>query len=190
MTEKSRVRISQKISQYEKTGKLYTKIMVTSAENIDYFGIKNANKIAMQSLIHHFQRLFPDCNFRVFIDGADNYIFPDFPEQNTNYHFAKKRNARSKNSDIFKEICPTKNQQMVISFVIRGDFLHPIISAASVLAKVHRDRIMEGISADFPEYNLAKNKGYGTRKHHDAILYYGIKNIHRKTYSPMKDLIS
>lgn len=71
-----------------------------------------------------------------------------------------------------------KNQE---SF-IKGDELHPIISLASIIAKVSRDRIMENYASEHKEYGFEKNVGYGTRKHYEAIKKHGITQIHRKSF--------
>jgi ribonuclease HII len=66
--------------------------------------------------------------------------------------------------------------------VVRGDSLSVSIAAASIIAKVTRDRIMEMYHRQFPQYNFRKNKGYGTREHLNAIRTYGICKIHRKSF--------
>lgn len=83
-----------------------------------------------------------------------------------------------------------KCEKNVIQFFIGGDASEKEISAASIIAKVERDAYMKSISDNFPEYDFAKNKWYGTRSHHDAILNYGINIEHRKTFEPIKGLIS
>jgi len=70
-----------------------------------------------------------------------------------------------------------------------GDNLHYSIAASSIVAKVARDKIMEDYAEDFPEYGFELNSGYGTKKHRDALVEYGICKIHRKTYKPIKKLI-
>lgn len=66
--------------------------------------------------------------------------------------------------------------------VIKGDENIPVISLASIVAKVSRDEEMRNISDKYPEYLLEKNKGYGTKDHLDAIKKYGLTNIHRKSF--------
>lgn len=66
--------------------------------------------------------------------------------------------------------------------IVKGDATSASIAAASILAKVYRDRIMQKYSNEYPEYDFAKNKGYGTQKHIEAIHKYGILPIHRKTF--------
>ncbi len=73
-----------------------------------------------------------------------------------------------------------------VQTIIKGDVLVESISAASILAKVSRDREMCELDKIYPEYGFAKHKGYGTEAHLMAIQKHGILNIHRKTFAPIK----
>ena len=66
--------------------------------------------------------------------------------------------------------------------VVKGDARDASIAAASILAKVTRDRFMEEMDKQYPEYGFAVHKGYGTRRHYDAIREHGMCPIHRKTF--------
>jgi len=66
--------------------------------------------------------------------------------------------------------------------IVRGDALSISIAAASIIAKVSRDRIMEIYHRQFPQYNFLRNKGYGTREHRRAIKLYGTCKIHRLSF--------
>ena len=66
--------------------------------------------------------------------------------------------------------------------VVKGDSLCASIAAASVLAKVTRDRYMDDLDALYPQYGFAKHKGYGTAAHYAALREYGPSPIHRPTY--------
>lgn len=72
--------------------------------------------------------------------------------------------------------------------IIKGDTLSYNIAAASILAKVHRDRLMIKLSEKYPQYNFAKHKGYGTREHINALKIYGKCPIHRESF--IKNFIS
>lgn len=67
-------------------------------------------------------------------------------------------------------------------FIIKGDAKSFSIAAASILAKVTRDRFMGKIAENYPEYSWHTNNGYGTKQHIDAIKQYGITKHHRKTF--------
>ena len=71
--------------------------------------------------------------------------------------------------------------------IIKGDLKSITISAASVIAKVTRDRMMDELDKEYPFYNFKKNKGYPTKEHVSAIEKHGILKEHRKTYSPIKE---
>ena len=74
--------------------------------------------------------------------------------------------------------------------IIKGDAKSQSIAAASIVAKVTRDRMMYKLDKMHPEYELGKNKGYGTKKHIEAIKEYGILKEHRKTFEPIKSMIN
>lgn len=66
--------------------------------------------------------------------------------------------------------------------IIKGDSKSSSIAAASILAKVNRDTLMEELSKDFPQYDFSSNMGYNSPKHFEGIVNYGICPIHRKTF--------
>lgn len=66
--------------------------------------------------------------------------------------------------------------------IIKGDSKSISIAAASILAKVTRDRIMYDMDKEYPFYNFSSNKGYGTKDHYNGIMKYGITPIHRKSF--------
>ena len=69
--------------------------------------------------------------------------------------------------------------------VIGGDAIHPCISAASIIAKEHRDRIMIAADGDYPGYGWSSNKGYGAETHMAAMAQLGVTPLHRKTFAPV-----
>ncbi|MEQ1547624.1 MAG: ribonuclease HII [Chakrabartia sp.] len=69
--------------------------------------------------------------------------------------------------------------------VIGGDAIHPCISAASIIAKEYRDRIMIAADADYPGYGWASNKGYGAAVHMDALQQLGVTPLHRRSFAPV-----
>jgi len=71
--------------------------------------------------------------------------------------------------------------------IIKGDLLSLSISAASVIAKVTRDHMLYELDKEYPMYDLKNNKGYGTKKHIEAIKKYGITKYHRLSYKPVSD---
>lgn len=71
--------------------------------------------------------------------------------------------------------------------IIKGDAKSQSIAAASIIAKVTRDRMMYELDKEHPEYDFAHNKGYGTKKHIEAIRKYGILKEHRKSFAPCNE---
>mgnify|MGYP006278067821 CR=1 FL=1 len=72
--------------------------------------------------------------------------------------------------------------------IVKGDSKYAEISAASILAKVYRDRLMQDIHQQYPQYNFASNKGYPTREHKEALQKFGITNWHRKSFKPVNQI--
>ncbi len=77
------------------------------------------------------------------------------------------------------------NLDIPTTSIIKGDLLSISISAASVIAKVTRDHMLYEIDKEYPMYDLKNNKGYGTKKHIEAIKKYGITKYHRLSYKPV-----
>ncbi len=68
----------------------------------------------------------------------------------------------------------------------KADMKHYVVSLASVLAKVYRDRLMAEYSLKYPRYGFEKHVGYGTKAHMEAMSRYGICELHRKSYAPVR----
>ncbi len=72
-----------------------------------------------------------------------------------------------------------------VEAIVRGDATVPSISAASILAKVHRDQIMLAMDARYPVYGFRRHKGYPTSVHLQALLDHGVSPIHRRSFAPV-----
>ena len=70
--------------------------------------------------------------------------------------------------------------------IVGGDGLEPCISAASILAKEHRDRLMRGYAAAHPQYGWERNMGYGTAEHLAALRRHGPSPLHRRSFAPVR----
>ncbi len=77
-----------------------------------------------------------------------------------------------------------------LKYVIKGDEKIPEISAASIIAKVSRDRLITKMSKKYIKYSRNKNAGYGTKDHLSAIKKFGITKYHRKTFQPIHNILS
>ncbi len=88
---------------------------------------------------------------------------------------------------------PKKGQEkdfnLAMKSVVKGDSTYKCIAAASIIAKVVRDSIMDNYHQKYPQYDFIHNKGYPTKKHKLALVQYGICPIHRQTFAPVKELV-
>lgn len=73
--------------------------------------------------------------------------------------------------------------------IIKGDSKSESIAAASIVAKVTRDRMLDELDLVYPEYDFKNNKGYGTKKHLEAIKKYGVIDEHRRSFSPVSEAL-
>lgn len=74
------------------------------------------------------------------------------------------------------------------TFIPGGDRRSCLVAAASVIAKVTRDRMMLRYDLEYPQYGFARHKGYGTREHSEALLRFGPTPIHRRSFAPVREL--
>ncbi len=74
--------------------------------------------------------------------------------------------------------------------IVGGDGSEPAIAAASIIAKVSRDREMKELDGHFPGYGLARHKGYPTKQHIDALQRLGVSEIHRRSFGPVRRLLA
>ena len=145
---------SKKLSE-KKREELYERIITScisygvveiSAEDIDKFGIQEANLSAMVSSAFKATK---------YIDELPHlYVIDQGPKNDL-------------------------NPQLMIP---KADSTSLAVAAASIIAKVHHDRVLSKIHDEYPEYDLINNKGYITAKHKEAISKYGLQNFHRKSY--------
>ena len=82
------------------------------------------------------------------------------------------------------------NLQIQQRLIVRGDEKVFSIAAASILAKVTRDNILKNLHKQFPQYGFDRHKGYGTQFHFEMIQKYGPSEVHRKSFAPIKSLLS
>jgi ribonuclease HII len=73
--------------------------------------------------------------------------------------------------------------------IIKGDAKSASIAAASIIAKVNRDRLMDKYDKEYPEYGFAHHKGYGTAEHIAALRQYGPCPIHRHSFEPIRSMV-
>lgn len=102
------------------------------------------------------------------------------------YNEAKKQ---MKIEYLLTDAMPIETLDIPVLKIIKGDAKSITIAAASIVAKVTRDRILYDLDKEYPEYGFKNHKGYPTKKHLEAIQKYGIFEGYRKTYKPVKDVL-
>ena len=97
-------------------------------------------------------------------------------------------NKLNHNFDLILTDCmKMKGFDVPVIDLVHGDALSQTIAAASILAKVSRDRLCEELDKEYPVYGIKKNKGYGTKDHLEALKQYGpVKHLHRFSYAPVR----
>jgi ribonuclease HII len=78
---------------------------------------------------------------------------------------------------------------LLMRAIVKGDLYEPCISAASILAKEHRDRQMLELDQQYPQYQFARHKGYPTQLHRALLKQYGVSPVHRISFRPVRELI-
>ncbi len=91
---------------------------------------------------------------------------------------------------ILSDAMKLDNQVIPYQDIIHGDALSESIAAASVIAKVTRDRMMYELDKKHPEYGFAKHKGYPTKQHLESIKKYGVLDNYRFSYKPVKEIVN
>lgn len=151
-------------------------VSFVSPENIDKFGIaKCIQKALNQSLEKVASQEMP------FVRSSDLLAENSFYEDGSSARPSQKASPVSLHIFLDGSLHAPKeytNQETII----KGDELHPVISCASIMAKVTRDKIMTNYSKTYPEYGFEKHSGYGTKAHYEAIKKHGQTPIHRKSF--------
>ena len=150
---------------------------ISTPEEIDRYGLTVANTIAMKRSLYCLFQSFNEntikkkLNFKVYVDG--NYM-PDF--SSIDITLKKNKMIKLDSHDLYS--------------LVKGDEKSKTIALASIIAKETRDSIMRNYSLKYSQYKFDKHFGYGTAKHREAILEFGITPIHRKSFKPISTIYS
>ena len=150
---------------------------ISTSEEIDCYGLTVANFMAMKRSLYCLIQSFNEntikkkLKFQVYVDG--NYA-PDFSSIDITIN--KKNMIKIDSHDLYS--------------LVKGDEKSKTIALASIIAKETRDSIMRNYSVKYSQYNFNNHFGYGTTKHREAILEFGITPIHRKSFKPISTIYS
>ena len=152
-------------------------------------GINDSKKLNKSKRLEIFKTLIKKCEYSVGISSVKEIEELNILQSSLLAMNRALKQINIKNHVILVDgnFSPDKNKN--IRTVIKGDQKCISIAAASIIAKVSRDLFMEELSLKFPNYNWEKNCGYGTKKHLEAIKKFGITEHHRKTFSPIHNML-
>ena len=172
ISSKTRKKIILSLNNYVKYSSA-----ISTPEEIDRYGLTVANTIAMKRSLYCLFQSFNEntikkkLNFKVYVDG--NYM-PDF--SSIDITLKKNKIIKLDTHDLYS--------------LVKGDEKSKTIALASIIAKETRDSIMRNYSLKYSQYKFDKHFGYGTAKHREAILEFGITPIHRKSFKPISTIYS
>ena len=160
-------------------------------ENYTLDGLTDSKKLSIKKREMYFDIIMKDA-LSVSIGIKDEKVIDDI-----NIYEATKlamleaiNNSKIKPEHVLIDAMKLEDLTIPSTSIIKGDLKSITIAAASVIAKVTRDRMMEELDKKYPMYNFKKNKGYPTKDHREAIKKYGIIKEHRKTFKPCCDYVS
>lgn len=159
---------------------------IVSSEEIDRVGLQRANVMAVEHAISHLRSRLSGGRSNLVNQTGQTRLLP----------FDKLRAGWSLDADLAKEIVVDYIGGFKRHTILKDNYtLHkfgeskfPEIAAASIIAKVTRDRLMVELAKEFPHCGFELHKGYGTRLHQEGLKKYGVMEIHRKTFGPIREL--
>ena len=152
-------------------------------------GINDSKQLSEQKREEYFDIIMKNA-----VSVGIGVISPQEIDQINIYEATKKAMyAALNNSNIYPDYCLIDAMKLTLPIpqtsIIKGDAKSVSIAAASIVAKVTRDRMMAEYSEQYPYYYFEKNMGYGTKEHLDALNTHGPCPIHRKSFAPIKDMV-
>jgi ribonuclease HII len=144
---------------------------IASVAEIEKYNILGATKLAMARALETLQKMLPE-----------GCLAPNTPEEMPLFEQGVQTENFSGRARILVDGNPLKAFPYAHQAIVHGDARSLAIAAASIIAKVTRDRIMDGLDTRLPLYGFAEHKGYATRAHRAAILQYGPSTEHRPLF--------
>lgn len=196
MTASEREEVFDQLTDPRFEGRTVWAVAEASVTEIDQMNILRAALLAMARAVQGLKQR-PDC---VLVDGCNRppeLLAPGEQWTRGSKKAAEEAKNQPKLSKWFTPRAPPVATADAaapwrpgrVEAVIEGDGRVPCISAASVLAKVHRDRLMVELDKRFPVYGFAAHKGYGTADHLEAIKAHGVCPEHRRSFGPVREAL-
>jgi ribonuclease HII len=183
LSEKQREKVFDTIHGYFDVG-----IGIIHPETIDRINILEATFLAMKEAVAALQRRLRECRPELVSGPQDNEGMP----KPASTELQRGERVRHDNESVLLLIDGNQkipNLSLFQQTVVGGDKLVKTIAAASIVAKVTRDRMMDGYDKEYPRYGFAKHKGYGTRQHMEALEKHGPTPVHRTSFAPVSQAI-
>lgn len=159
-------------------------------DNYSLPGLTDSKKISEKKREELYEILIKDCIYSIGIRDEKRIDEINIREATIEAMYDSINNLKVKPDYVLIDAMDLNKLEMPYNAMIKGDFKSASISAASIIAKVTRDRMMIELDKKYPEYGFAKHKGYPTKEHIEAVKKYGVKDFYRFTFSPINEIIN
>jgi ribonuclease HII len=159
-------------------------------DNYSLPGLTDSKKLSEKKREELYEILIKDCIYSIGIKDEKRIDEINIREATIEAMYEAINNLSVKPDYVLIDAMDLPKLDMEYNAMIKGDFKSASISAASIIAKVTRDRMMIELDKKYPEYGYAKHKGYPTKDHIEAVKKYGVKDFYRMTFSPINELVN
>lgn len=159
-------------------------------DNYSLPGLTDSKKLSEKKREELYEILIKDCIYSIGIKDEKRIDEINIREATIEAMYEAINNLSVKPDYVLIDAMDLPKLDMEYNAMIKGDFKSASISAASIIAKVTRDRMMIELDKKYPEYGYRKHKGYPTKDHIEAVKKYGVKDFYRMTFAPINELVN
>lgn len=159
-------------------------------DNYSLPGLTDSKKLSEKKREELYEILIKDCIYSIGIKDEKRIDEINIREATIEAMYEAINNLSVKPDYVLIDAMELPKLDMEYNAMIKGDFKSASISAASIIAKVTRDRMMIELDKKYPEYGYRKHKGYPTKDHIEAVKKYGVKDFYRMTFAPINELVN